>query len=464
MVSIIITHNGLQFDISDCVISVKWAGKKGSPTRSITVSVLDDTLYWSKLGLEWEVLKGLRVKFSWKGEELFTGLITDTSQSQARTMSFTANDYGIYLTNSSNTFTYSNKTLSEIAIDCFQRAGVAYDVVVQTDYKIKDITKRTAKYWDVIQSAMQITKRQTGKVYYVRFSDNAAHLFDRRERLSQWVIATGENLIGYTYTNSIQQTKTRVKLIDSSQKVVVTKNDAELEKLIGCFQDTQQPDDGNTKKDLEKCAERLLDAQKIPQRTLSLTALGITEATSGNCVYVMIDRLNWGRSFFIDEDTHTFKGNYHEMQLKINLCGDSISEDVSAIMEDYKTEKSSTSGGKHGKAVDLAMQQIGKPYIYGASGPNAFDCSGLIAYCLKHTTMPSIGRPDAQTLYGMCDKVSSPVKGDLVFFTGTYATTKYITHVGFYTGNGMVAAEGDHVQTSTNPSSRSGFVCYGRLK
>lgn len=465
MLNMTITQAQQQYDISNCVTSVKWSGRKGSPTRQINVEVLDDTLYWSKLGLEWEILKGLRVSFKWNDEELFKGLITDTSQSNSATMSFTAYDYGIYLSNSSNTFVYTKKTLSEIVIDCCQRAGVAYDVIAQSDYKIPDITMPTAKYWDVIQSAIKSTKQQTGKEYYILFSDNACHLFDRRDRLLQWVVSTKENILNFSYTNSIQKTKTRVKLIDSKQKVVVMKNDQELENLIGCFQDIQQPDDGNTKKDLEKCAERLLNVQKIPQRALSMTALGITEAISGNCIYVMIDRLNWGRSFFIDEDTHTFKGNYHEMSLKINLCGDNMSDDVSAIMADYKIEKSN-SGKSGSKAfIELALQQVGKPYIFGAKGPKSFDCSGLVTYCLQHTDRPSIGAADAQTLYGMCNKVTTPVAGDLVFFTGTYKTPKYITHVGIYLGNNrMVAAEGKSVQTSTNPSGRSGFVSYGRLK
>lgn len=463
MIKLIISQQGEQYDISDYIVSVKWTGKKGSPSRSISVDCLDSVKQWKVIGLEWEILKGLRCVFSWNDEVLFKGLITDTAQKQSATMTFTAYDYGIYLANSSNTFVYTNKTLSEIVIDCCNRAGVGYDVITQTDYKIPDITKPTAKYWDVIQSAISTTKKQTGKEYYIRFSDNQCHLFDRRERLLQWVISTQENIINYTYNNSIQSTKTRIKLIDNNNKTVVMKNDEELEKLIGTFQDVQQLDEGNTKADFEKCAERLLAAEKIPQRTLSITALGITEATSGECIYCIIDKLNWGRSFFIDEDSHTFKGDNHQMILKINLCGENISSDVSSILSDYKKSESNSSA-KNSSVVELAKSQIGKPYVYGASGPNSFDCSGLVVYCYKHTTMPGIGRPDAQGLYGMCTKTSSPSPGDLCFFTGTYKTPKYITHVGIYVGdNQMIAAEGTAVQQVSNPSGRSGFVCYGKL-
>lgn len=470
MINLLITYNKQQFDISDYVESVKWSGRKGCPARQINVTLKDDVRQWNSIGLEWEVLKGLRCQFSWNGTVLFKGLITDTSQSKARTMSFTAYDYGIYLSNSSNTFTYKKKTLSEIVIDCCQRAGVKYDVITKSDYKIPDITKPNAKYWDVIQSAMQATKRKTGKTYFIQFSDNACHLFARRDMLLQWVLSTKENITDYTYTNSIQQTKTRLKLIDSKQNVVVTKIDTALENAIGTFQDVQQPDDSNTKKEFEKCAEQLLNVEKIPQRSLSISACGITEAISGYCVYVMIDRLNWGRSFFIDEDTHTFKGNTYTMQLKINLCGDSISEDVSAIMEDYKKEDSKSSSGSSGSSggksnvVSFAKKYLGCPYVWGASGPKFFDCSGFVCFVYKHTAKPSLARVTAQGLYGMCTKVSTPATGDLVFFTGTYKTSSYITHVGIYIGNGkMIAAQGTKVQEATIASSGT-FVCYGRLK
>ncbi|MDO4301636.1 MAG: C40 family peptidase [Clostridia bacterium] len=462
MIKLIITYNKQQFDISDYIESVKWSGRKGSPSRQINVTLKDDVRYWISIGLEWEILKGLRCEFYWKNTVLFKGLITDTTQSKSRVMSFTAYDYGIYLSNSSNTFTYKKKTLSEIVIDCCQRAGVKYDVITKSDYKVPDITKPNAKYWDVIQSAMQATKRKTGKTYFIQFSDNACHLFERRDMLLQWVLATDENITDYSYTNSIQQTKTRIKLIDSKQNVVATKIDNELEAAIGTFQDVQQPDDGNSKKEFEQCAERLLNAEKIPQRSLSISAYGITEAISGYCVYVMIDRLNWGRSFFIDEDNHTFKGNTHTMQIKINLCGDSISDDVSAIMEDYKKEDGTGKGNS--KVVSYAKKLIGCPYVFGASGPKAFDCSGLVCYVFQHTTKPSLARTDAQHLYGMCKKVTSPVAGDLVFFTSTYKTSNYITHVGIYAGNGkMIAAQGTKVQEATVASGGT-FVGYGRLE
>lgn len=75
--------------------------------------------------------------------------------------------------------------------------------------------------------------------------------------------------------------------------------------------------------------------------------------------------------------------------------------------------------------VDRAYSKLGSPYVWGATGPNRFDCSGFVGYCLTGTTS-RIGT--AATFYGWA-RVSDPQPGDVV------ATP---THCGIYIGNGMM--------------------------
>ncbi|MBQ6491290.1 MAG: C40 family peptidase, partial [Atopobiaceae bacterium] len=94
------------------------------------------------------------------------------------------------------------------------------------------------------------------------------------------------------------------------------------------------------------------------------------------------------------------------------------------------TTNSSTSGTFGGAGVDSAYSCIGCPYVWGAAGPNSFDCSGLVCYCYGY------GR--GRTTYDMISslKASGDWKtnmsqlsyGDLIF-TST-------GHVGIYLGNG----------------------------
>jgi len=83
-------------------------------------------------------------------------------------------------------------------------------------------------------------------------------------------------------------------------------------------------------------------------------------------------------------------------------------------------------------AMQKALGKVGSPYRYGAAGPNAFDCSGLVTWAFK-----SSGKSLPRTSNAM-SRVGSPVSksalqpGDLVFFY------KPVSHVGIYIGNGKV--------------------------
>lgn len=82
-------------------------------------------------------------------------------------------------------------------------------------------------------------------------------------------------------------------------------------------------------------------------------------------------------------------------------------------------------------AVSVASHQKGDPYRYGASGPNAFDCSGLTYYSFRRAGFGGIPRTSsAQSHYAKHIKRRNMRRGDLVFFYGSGG----VYHVGVFVG------------------------------
>ncbi|MGM0395422.1 MAG: C40 family peptidase [Bacillota bacterium] len=92
------------------------------------------------------------------------------------------------------------------------------------------------------------------------------------------------------------------------------------------------------------------------------------------------------------------------------------------------------SGEVIGRLLEAAHREIGKPYVYAAAGPNAYDCSGFTYALFKNQlgiTLPRVSY--VQGTAGVKVERSQLKPGDLVFFN---TTGRGISHVGLYIGDG----------------------------
>jgi cell wall-associated NlpC family hydrolase len=83
-------------------------------------------------------------------------------------------------------------------------------------------------------------------------------------------------------------------------------------------------------------------------------------------------------------------------------------------------------------AVDTALAQRGKPYVWAAAGPNSFDCSGLVEYAYGAAGVGLPHSSSMQSQMGRSVSRSQLQPGDLVFFYSP------VSHVGIYIGNGQM--------------------------
>lgn len=119
--------------------------------------------------------------------------------------------------------------------------------------------------------------------------------------------------------------------------------------------------------------------------------------------------------------------------------------------------------GAANTAVQAALAQRGKPYVYGATGPNSFDCSGLTQFAYKKAgvSLPRTSRD--QFKVGRSVSRSALIPGDLLFYGDSAAS---IHHVAMYIGDGKIihaSTEGVPVKVTEVSGGGSDYLASKRI-
>jgi cell wall-associated NlpC family hydrolase len=114
-------------------------------------------------------------------------------------------------------------------------------------------------------------------------------------------------------------------------------------------------------------------------------------------------------------------------------------------------------------AIDTALAQVGKPYRYGGSGPNNFDCSGLTSFAWRAAGVEITRTSRSQYAYTKRIARGDVQPGDLIFYGRSVSR---ISHVAMYIGGGRVVEapySGQNVRVRGDGMARKDIVGYGRV-
>jgi cell wall-associated NlpC family hydrolase len=115
-----------------------------------------------------------------------------------------------------------------------------------------------------------------------------------------------------------------------------------------------------------------------------------------------------------------------------------LSPAIATAAEQPAASSSSSPGASQAAqtAVDTARAQVGKPYEYGAAGPDSYDCSGLSQYAYRAAGIELPHSSKRQSEVGTPVDRADLQPGDLVFFY------QPVSHVGIYVGDGQMVDAG----------------------
>ena len=166
-----------------------------------------------------------------------------------------------------------------------------------------------------------------------------------------------------------------------------------------------------------------LNMRKGPSTSYSV----IKKLAKGTKVTVKSTSNGWSK-ITVDGSTGYVSSSYLSSKKQ---SGSSSSSSTSA--------NSSSTSASTSKIVSFAKKLLGKPYVWGAQGPNGFDCSGFTYYVYKNTAGITLPRTSsAQSRYGTRVSKSNLKPGDLVFFDTVGSNNGDVTHVGMYIGNNQI--------------------------
>ncbi len=139
-----------------------------------------------------------------------------------------------------------------------------------------------------------------------------------------------------------------------------------------------------------------------------------------------------------DIERSAFPARYHQWEPLavnvINTVGGDVAEFVKASCATPLPAPSDIAG----RAIGFALGEVGKPYVWGGTGPDSYDCSGLMlrAYQSAGVTLPRVAR---QQYWGGAQlPVRQAQPGDLLFWAYDTSSPDSIHHVAMYLGNGQM--------------------------
>lgn len=156
----------------------------------------------------------------------------------------------------------------------------------------------------------------------------------------------------------------------------------------------------------------------------------------------------------VDGNTGINVSNDSNLGIRANI---DVSENISKDVKNngnIKYQSGAQSSNKDNQSIgqkiaNLAKSLVGSSYVFGSTGPNSFDCSGLIVYVYKKMGISLPRTSQSQAYVGKRVKKDELQPGDLVF-SNTYGS---LSHVGIYIGNGKFV----HAANSSSGVTISGI-------
>lgn len=232
--------------------------------------------------------------------------------------SVTCYDRGFYLKRNETALAVRDQTPEAVTRSLAESFGIQCGDIAATGVRLTrnflPSSGGANSLYNIIQTLYTLASRETGEKYYIRFEGTKLCVRVRQLREYTLLLQTGSNLLTASTTSSIEDLVSRVQVYDKSDKLLLTRDDADFQAAYGLLQSVLKA--GETDDPAKLAATELAD-HGIAQ-TVSVTNLGNIDCMSGGTVVIRQPKAGLDGVFWIDEDYHYWRRGMYTNKLVLN--------------------------------------------------------------------------------------------------------------------------------------------------
>ena len=340
-----------------------WSGSAYSAARSLEFTILNPAgdKHFKNLP---NIKTGDVICMYKDSDKLFHGKITKRERKgEAGTITYTAQDFLLYLIRSKGTYKFKKKKPEQITQLICKDLKIKTKSIAKTGMKISKLLFNDREYYNMILAAYTKAYRKTGTSYQVLMDGDKLSVIKKGTQLSV-ILNQSEGITESSYEESTDSMVNKVVIYNSKNKKIGTVSNKNWIKSYGTFQESLSVDKGSGKKEAKNTLVGL-------DKTATLTAFGDIRCKSGYGIKINDTDSGLTGVFWIENDTHTWENGTYMMTLELAFKNVMQTEEGDTESSSSSSKSTGILNGKKVKALYTAYYPSNSKLEGGY-----YDCKG----------------------------------------------------------------------------------------
>ncbi|WP_418658135.1 XkdQ/YqbQ family protein [Clostridioides difficile] len=262
-------------------------------------------------------------------KELFRGMIINRSKdSSSNEISFVSKDMGFLLMQSEVSYNFKDKLVEDIAKQVFAENRISVGTIAKTNVKYTKMFIGVNGY-DTIMSAYTEASKKTKKKYMIEANLDKFNVIEKGTVTLSVMFEEGFNIINTTFSESMENVKNKVIVVDQYGSKISEKIDNEIFKEVNVIMQKVIQQQENQDVDIDSEFNGI-------EKSCSLKGYGDVSCITGRGVKVKDSYTKLVGLFYIDTDKHTWQNGEYQIELELNF--QNLMDEKSAGQDEPKEE------------------------------------------------------------------------------------------------------------------------------